>query len=63
MGYGSAAFATGWLTYLCADKLRFRLRTIPSGEKTSDKRGYCFFPDAEAATDAVAVTFLYSALA
>ena len=27
------------------------------------KRGYCFFPDAEAAADAVAVSFLYSALA
>ena len=28
-----------------------------------EKRGYCFFPDAEAAADAVAVSFLYSALA
>ncbi len=27
-----------------------------------EKRGYCFFPDAEAATDAVAVSFLYSAI-
>jgi hypothetical protein len=27
------------------------------------KRGYCFFLDAEAAADAVAVSFLYSALA
>jgi len=28
-----------------------------------EKHGYCFFPDAEAAADAVAVSFLYSALA
>jgi hypothetical protein len=27
------------------------------------KRGYCFFLEAEAAADAVAVSFLYSALA
>jgi hypothetical protein len=27
------------------------------------KRGYCFFLDAEAAADVVAVSFLYSALA
>ena len=27
------------------------------------KMGYCFFPDAEAAADAVAVSFLYSVLA
>jgi len=28
-----------------------------------EKQGYCFFPDGEAATDAAAVSFLYSALA
>ncbi len=36
---------------------------IPSGASTLERRGYCFFPDAEAAADAVAVSFLYSALA
>ena|SRR6267378_3158963 len=42
---------------------RFRLPAIPSGASILEERGYCFFPDAEVAGDAAAVSFLYSALA
>jgi hypothetical protein len=45
------------------EKSRFKLPTIPSGASTLGKRGYCFFPEAEAAADAIEVSFLYSALA
>jgi hypothetical protein len=44
-------------------KSRFRLPAIASGTNTLEERGYCFFPDAEAAADTVAASFLYSALA
>ena len=40
--------------------LRFEELVLPS---SLEKWGYCFFLDAEAAADAVAVRFLYSALA
>ena len=33
------------------------------GRVLSEKRGYCFFPDAKATAEAVAVSFLYLALA
>ena len=44
-------------------KSHFRLPAIPSETSTLEKRGCHFFPDAEAAADAVAVSFLYSTLA
>jgi hypothetical protein len=44
-------------------KSHFRLPAIPSGAGIAEKRGYCFFPDAEAAAEVVSVSFLYSALA
>lgn len=42
---------------------RQTLRETAAKSATYGNRAYCFFPDAEAAADAVAVSFLYSALA
>lgn len=50
-----------WLASLQGDpRERFEELVLLSLLK---KRGYCFFLDAEAAADAVAVSFLYSVLA
>ena len=64
-----AARVSGWIEFLerqalpRGEKSRFGLPAISSGTSTLEKRGYCFFTDADAAADAVAVSFLYSALA
>jgi len=50
----------GWLRRRATPRERFEELVLLPPLK---KRGYCFFPDAEAAADAVAVSFLYSALA
>jgi hypothetical protein len=68
-GMMHAARVSNWIEFLVGTKLfhgqksRFRLPAISSGASTLEKRSYCFFPDAEAAADAVAVSFLYSAWA
>lgn len=46
-----------------AEKIALQARAIASELSPLDKRAYCFFPGAEAATGVVAVSFLYSALA
>ncbi len=42
---------------------RQTLRETAAMSATHGNRAYCFFPDAEAAADAVTVSFMYSALA
>jgi hypothetical protein len=54
---------TGLARLFRADKIALQARAIASGSSTLDKRAYGIFPGAEAATDVVAVNFLYSALA
>jgi hypothetical protein len=53
----------GLATLFPSDKIALQARAIASGSSTLDKRVYCIFPGTEAATDVVAMSFLYSALA
>ncbi len=68
-GTKNAARVSNWIKFLVGTKLfhgeksHFRLPAISMRRGYRRETGYCFFPNAEAAADVVAVSFLCSALA